>query len=92
VEISVVEQGGAVWAVEGAAATVSVSAASSCSVSATSRGKRAEAQGSVRGGRKRTKALMQPLRIPLKSLSNSSDDGGGGDRFTFVNMMHMVMI
>ena len=45
---------GAVRAEEGAAATASVSAASSCCVSTTGRGKRAGAQGSVGGeGRER---------------------------------------
>ncbi len=50
VEILVLEEGGAVWAVEGVAATSSVLAASSCSVFTTGRGKRAGAQGSVGGG------------------------------------------
>ncbi len=64
-------------------ATVSVSVASSCIVSTTGRGKRAGAQESVGGEGRGTKAFMQPLRIPRKSPSNSIDDGGGGDGFTF---------
>ncbi len=35
---------------------------------------------------------MQPLRIPRKSPSSSSDDGSGGDGFTFGNMMQMMMV
>ncbi len=35
---------------------------------------------------------MQPLQIPPKSPSILSDESGGGDGFTYCNMMQMMMM
>jgi hypothetical protein len=72
------------------AATVST-AASSCTMSGSSGGERL--LGALTGGggkQKKTKAFTQPLHIPRKPPSNTSDDGGDGD--SFKNVMYMMMM
>ena len=51
------------------------------------------ATGKGGGGKnKKGSAFKQPLRIPRRSPSNASDDGEGGDGWSFGNMMHMMMM
>jgi hypothetical protein len=58
-------------------------------------GKRAGEPTRGGGKKKKSSAFKQPLRIPRRSPSSSvaSDDGeGGGDGWSFGNMMHMMMM
>ncbi len=74
-----------------AVAATASTAASSCTMSMSSGGKRLS--GALAGGggkQKKTKAFTQPLCIPRKLPSNTSEDGEDG--YSFGNMMYMMMM
>ena len=80
--------------VAAASATASTSASTSfASTSAASaRGKRSSGPSTAESVKKKSRALMKPLRNIRKSPSNSSDGDGEGDGWSFGNMMHMMMM
>ena len=75
-----------------AIATASTTESSVTMMSTSGGGKRSGA--STGGGKKnKTSAFSQPLRNPRRSPSSkTSDDGEGGDGWSFGNMMHMMMM
>ncbi len=74
-----------------AVAATASTAATSSTMSTNSGGKRSSgASGGGGGKQQKTKAFTQPLRIPRKSPSNTSDDGEDG--YSFGNMMYMMMM
>ncbi len=74
-----------------AVAATASTVASSCTMSTSSSGKRSSSALTGGGGKqKKTKAFTQPLRIPRKSPSNTSDDGEDG--YSFGNLMYMMMM
>jgi hypothetical protein len=77
-----------------ASATASTAASTSfASASAASaRGKRSSGPSTAESVKKKSRALMKPLRNSRKSPSNSSDGDGEGDGWSFGNMMHMMMM
>ncbi len=74
-----------------AVAATASTAASSCTMSTSSSGKGSLGASLGGGGtQKKTKAFTQPLHIPKKSSSNTSDDGEDG--YSVGNMMYMMMM
>ncbi len=74
-----------------AVAATASTAASSSTMSTNSGGKWSSGASAGGGGKqKKTKAFTQPLRIPRKSPSNTSDDGEDG--YSFGKMMYMMMM
>jgi hypothetical protein len=76
-----------------AIATASTAASSVTMMSNGGGGKRSGASTGGGGKKKKSSAFCQPLRNPRRSPSSkASDDGEGGDGWSFGNMMHMMMM